>query len=175
MQRGRKKLQFSTNISRLKIDGHMLRYVWPSLFINPLSIHVGYVTFTAIVGPGAYPYGTPKCAKQANLAYRQYYLFTIYVVSSCNLYINSHVTWLFIYSWRISKPKSHVWLSHLLVSFCYHLPQTLPLNSSFEVRPRPVRSMKTNQSNRFISIHATMREETLKQQTEVHSSFCPKE
>jgi len=53
MQGRRKKLQFSTNISiarkRLKIDGFMLRCVWPAF--NPLSIHV---TFTAIV-PVAYP------------------------------------------------------------------------------------------------------------------------
>ena len=74
---GKKKLQFPTNISlyiarkRLKIDEYMLRFVWPAL--NPISIHV---TFTAIV-PGAYTYGRPKCVKQANLAYRQYYLFTI--------------------------------------------------------------------------------------------------
>ena len=40
----------------LKIDGYMLRCVWPAL--NSLSIHV---TFTAIV-PGAY-LGRPKCAK----------------------------------------------------------------------------------------------------------------
>jgi len=42
---------------RLKIDGIMLRCVWPAL--NPLSIHV---TFIAIV-LGAY-LGRPKCAKK---------------------------------------------------------------------------------------------------------------
>ena len=42
---------------RLKIDGYMLRGVWPAL--NPLSIHV---TFTAIV-PGAYPGEAKMCKK----------------------------------------------------------------------------------------------------------------
>jgi len=46
----------------LKIDGYMLRGVWPAL--NSLSIHV---TFTAIV-PGAYP-GEVKCAKMATFGF----------------------------------------------------------------------------------------------------------
>ena len=41
----------------LKIDGYMLRYVWPAL--HPLSIHV---TFTAIV-PGAYPGEAKMCLR----------------------------------------------------------------------------------------------------------------
>jgi len=41
---------------QLKIDGYILRCLWPAL--NPLSIHV---TITAIV-PWAYS-GRPKCAK----------------------------------------------------------------------------------------------------------------
>jgi len=45
-------------------------------------------------------------SKQANLAYRQYYLFTITAIyiQLMNKYVNR---------------KSHVWLSHLLISFLY--------------------------------------------------------
>ena len=45
------------NGKRLKIDGYMLRCVWPSL--NPLSIRV---TFTAIVA-GAYPGEAKMCLR----------------------------------------------------------------------------------------------------------------
>jgi len=49
---------------RLKIDGYMLRGVWPAL--NSLSIHV---KFTAIV-PGAYP-GKAKCVLIVQVALRE--------------------------------------------------------------------------------------------------------
>jgi len=57
--------------------------------LNPLSIHI---TFTAIV-PGAYPSGRPKCAKQANLAYRRQYLVTylLYRYVIYNLYASNHL------------------------------------------------------------------------------------
>jgi len=57
---GRKKVAISdqylaSSYKQLKIDGCMLRCVWPAL--NPLFIHV---TFTASV-PGAYPGETKMC------------------------------------------------------------------------------------------------------------------
>ena len=84
------------------------------LQLNPLSSHV---TFTTIVR-GAYP-GRPKCAKQANQPYCQYYLFTIQ-----QLFIDSWTVNKFdylIYWWVFCLPLSRCALILLETSALYKL------------------------------------------------------
>jgi len=61
------------------------------------------------------------------LSYHRQYLVTyslqleIFILySTTELYVISYyIEFSDLYSWRINKPKSHVWLSHLLMSFLF--------------------------------------------------------